>query len=60
MAEKITKEEIQILISERKMNIIDVIDVIVELNGLCGVGLITLGNALRQHCYELAESYDYS
>ena len=49
-----TKEEIKELLSNKVLNegltITDLIDVVVELNGIVGVGLITLGNQLKDYC----------
>ena len=49
-----TKEEIKELLSNKVLNegltITDLIDVVVELNGIIGVGLITLGNQLKDYC----------
>jgi hypothetical protein len=47
--EPITKEEIKALLIDRKMEISDVIDVVVEINGIIGVGLITLGEGLKDY-----------
>lgn len=45
-----TKEEIKKLVLEKGLTIADVIDVVVEINGIIGVGLITLGDQLKDHC----------
>jgi hypothetical protein len=44
------KDEIKKLILERGLTITDVIDVVIELNGIIGVGLITLGEGLDKYC----------
>jgi len=46
-----TKEEIKKQILDGKLTITDVIDVVVEINGIIGVGLITLGNQLKEYCW---------
>jgi len=47
---KISKEEIKNLIIERDLTLTDVIDVVIELNSLIGVGLVTLGEDLNDYC----------
>lgn len=47
---KLEKEELKKLILEEKFTLADVIDNIVEINGIVGVGLITLGEQLKQYC----------
>ncbi len=44
------KEELKKLILEKGLTITDLIDIIVELNGIIGVGLITLGEQLNEYC----------
>ena len=44
------KEKIKQLILEEGLTVTDVIDVVVELNGMVGVGLITLGDSLKAYC----------
>ena len=44
-----TKEEIKELVLKRGLDVYDVIDVVIELNGLIGVGLITLGDNLKDY-----------
>ena len=44
-----TKEEIKDLILNKGLTITDVIDVVIELNGFVGVGLITLGKRLNDY-----------
>ena len=46
-----TKEEIKKQILDGQLTITDVIDVVVEINGIIGVGLITLGNQLKEYCW---------
>jgi uncharacterized Fe-S cluster-containing MiaB family protein len=47
---KLEKEELKKLILEEKFTLADVVDTVVEINGTIGVGLITLGEQLRQYC----------
>ncbi len=56
--DKITKEEIKDLIINKNLNITEVIDVVIELNGFIGIGLITLGDQLKDYCYsKIKRSY---
>lgn len=43
------KEEIKRLVLEEGLTITDLIDVVVELNGFVGVGLISLGEELSEY-----------
>jgi len=43
------KEEIKRLVKEEGLTITDLIDVVVELNGFIGVGLISLGENLKEY-----------
>lgn len=45
--EKITHEEIKELILNRGLNVDEVIDAVIEINGIMGVGLVTLGDQLK-------------
>lgn len=47
MENKITQEEILVLIETRELTIEKVINTIVDANSLIGVGLITLGETLQ-------------
>jgi hypothetical protein len=50
------KEEIkQLLING--LTIQEVIDAVIEINGIIGVGLITLGDNLQQYCYNNKSGY---
>lgn len=46
---KISKKEIRRLVLEEHLEISDVIDVVIELNGIIGVGLITLADGLKEY-----------
>ena len=52
MAKQITKDEIRELITERGLTVEMVIDAVIELNGFIGVGLITLGDQLKQYALD--------
>ncbi len=54
-----TKEEIKELLLTRNLQITDVIDIVIELNAFIGVGLITLGDDLKEYCYNKIESRPY-
>jgi hypothetical protein len=47
---KITHEEIEELIRSKGLTVQDVIDVVIDINGIIGVGLITLGGNLNNYC----------
>lgn len=47
--EKITKQEIEILILERGLTLTDVIDVVVGLNGFVGVGFIAFADSISDY-----------
>jgi hypothetical protein len=49
---KITTEEIKQLVLERELTLTDVIDVVIKLNGIIGVGLITLGEGLQEYVFD--------
>jgi hypothetical protein len=44
------KEEIKRLVIKKGLTITDLIDVVVDLNGIIGVGLVTLGKNLDEYC----------
>lgn len=46
------KSEIKKLVLEQGLTITDLIDAVVEINGIIGVGLISLGDGLKAHCYD--------
>lgn len=48
----ITKEEIRELLLKRRLEITQVIDEVIQLNHIIGVGLISLGDGLRDYCYK--------
>jgi hypothetical protein len=43
------KDEIKRLILEKGLTITDVIDVVIDINGIIGVGLITLSEKLSEY-----------
>ena len=46
------KEKIKTLVKKEGLTLTDLIDVVVELNGFIGVGLIRLGDDLKDYCYD--------
>ncbi len=48
----ITKSEIESMMINQGLTITNMIDVVVDLNALIGVGLIRLGDDLKQYCYD--------
>ena len=50
-------EELQKLLQDKEFTIEDVIDAIIQLNGIVGVGKISLGDTIRDYCYHRAEDY---
>lgn len=46
------KEEVEKLILEKGLTLADVIDVVIELNGVIGVGLITLAEEISDYIRE--------
>jgi hypothetical protein len=44
------QEEIKKLVLENGLTITDLIDAVIDLNGIIGVGLITLGTDLNEYC----------
>ena len=43
-------EEIKRLIEEEGLTLEKVIDVVIDINGIIGVGLVTLGDDLNEYC----------
>ena len=43
--------EIRKEVMDGNLTITDVIDTVIEVNGLIGVGLITLGDQLKEYCW---------
>lgn len=54
-----TKEELKELIIHKGLNLTDMIDIVIELNGYIGVGLITLGDQLKEYCYNKIQNSNY-
>ena len=44
------KKKIKKLVLTQGLSITDLIDVVVDLNGIIGVGLVTLGKNLDEYC----------
>ena len=47
-----TKEQIKKLMIDEGLTLTDMIDVVVDVNGIIGVGLIRLGDDLQDYCHE--------
>lgn len=56
---KISQSEITKLLLERGLTIESVIDAVAQLNGLLGVGFISLGNHLKDYCYNKSKKQIY-
>ena len=52
-----TREEVRKLLADGEFAIEDVIDAVIQLNGIIGVGRISLGDALKNYCYHQAKDY---
>ena len=50
-------EELHRLLKNKEFTIEDVIDAIIFLNGIVGVGKISLGDNIRDYCYHQAKDY---
>ena len=50
-------EELHRLLKDREFTIEDVIDAIIFLNGIVGVGKISLGDSIRDYCHHRAKDY---
>jgi hypothetical protein len=54
------KDKIKELVLNEELTITDVIDVVAELNGIIGVGLITLGKGLDEYvCSKINKNISY-
>jgi hypothetical protein len=51
------RETVRNLLAESEFAIEDVIDAVIQLNGIVGVGRISLGDALKNYCYHQAKDY---
>lgn len=54
-----SKEEIKNLVLNEGLEITDLIDVVIELNGFIGVGLISLGDGLKEYVYSKIKPSSY-
>jgi len=45
-----SQQQIKQMLIENELNLTDVIDAVIEINSLIGVGLISLGKSLEQYC----------
>jgi len=50
-------EELHKLLKDREFTIEDVIDAIIFLNRIVGVGRISLGDSIRDYCYHKEKDY---
>ena len=50
-------EELYKLLRDQEFTIEDVINAIIQLNGIVGVGRISLGDILKDFCYHKADVY---
>jgi len=50
-------EELHRLLKDKEFTIEDVIDAIIFLNGIVGVGKISLGDSIKDYCYHRAKDY---
>ena len=50
-------EELHRLLKDKEFTIEDVIDAIIFLNGIVGVGKISLGDSIRDYCHHRAKDY---
>ena len=53
-------EEIKKLVIDEDLTLDQLIDVVIEMNGIVGVGLITLGDGLRQYCCDKIQHIPFS
>ena len=51
------REELYRLLRDQEFTIEDIIDAIIQLNGIVGVGRISLGDTLQQYCHVRAKDY---
>lgn len=52
---QITNEEVLTLMFKRGLTVEQAIDVVVDVNGFIGVGLISLGDQFKKYCYKHKE-----
>ena len=50
------KDKIKDLVDNEGLTITDLIDVVIEINGIVGVGFISLGDGLKNYCYDKCKS----
>lgn len=46
------KAEVKKLILDKELTVTDVIDAVIEMNGLIGVGIITFSESLNKYCMD--------
>ena len=53
-----TKQELTELVKSEQVTVTDVIDIVIELNGFVGVGLISLGEDIEKYIVgKISKSY---
>ena len=53
-----TNEKLYQLLRDGEFKIEDVINAIIQINGIVGVGRISLGDTLKDYCYHRAKDYN--
>ena len=53
-----SNEELYKLLKDKEFTIEDVINAIIQINGIVGVGKISLGDTLKDYCYHRAKDYN--
>ena len=51
-------EELHRLLKDKEFTVEDVVDAIIFLNGIVGVGRISLGDSIRDYCHHRAKDYN--
>ena len=52
-----TNERLYQLLRDGEFKIEDVINAIIQINGIVGVGKISLGDSIKDYCYHKAKDY---
>ena len=48
-------EQLKEELKHNHFTLVEVIDAVIEINGIIGVGLISLGDDLKNYCYQKAQ-----
>ena len=51
-------EELHRLLKDKEFTVEDVVDAIIFINGIVGVGRISLGDSIRDYCHHRAKDYN--